>query len=74
MGSRKETVKAALADVTAGAIRKPATKTAQINLRATPEEKASLEATAAKLGLTVSEYIFALHEYAAERIGRKKGK
>jgi hypothetical protein len=62
---------AALSGVTPEALEKTARKSERINLRATPDEKAAIEATAAALGLGLSEYIFALHQYAAARLSFK---
>lgn len=67
----KKVLQKALADVSPAALETAARKSERLNLRCTPAEKQSLDASAAALGLGVSEYLLALHEYAAARLSVK---
>ena len=69
----KKQLQKALADVTPGALEVQARKSERINIRCTPAERESLDVTAGALGLGVSEYLLALHEYAAARLTKRKG-
>lgn len=58
----------AMADLSPEALNKQARKSERLNVRVTPLEKAEMESTAAALGLTLSEYLTALHHHAAPRV------
>jgi len=62
---------AALSGVTPEALEKTARKSERINLRVSPSEKEAMESTAAALGLSLSEYLSALHHHAAARLSVK---
>ena len=64
----------ALADITPEALDKAARKSERLNLRVTPSEKAEMESTAAALGLTLSEYLTALHHHAAAQLSKRGGR
>jgi hypothetical protein len=49
-------------------------KSERIDIRVTPVEKAEMQATAEALGLSLSEYLSALHRLALPRLARPKPK
>ncbi len=60
----------ALADVEPERLDSLVRKSARVDIRVTPTEKAEMQATAEALGLSLSEYLSALHCYALPRIHR----
>lgn len=78
--SKIEKLALALADLTPDELEKQARKSERLNMRVTQADKANMESTADSLGLTLSEYLTALHHYAAPRLatlgrgGARKGK
>ena len=65
----EKVIKKALARVTARDVVKPPRKTARIPLRLTQGDKDEIERIADKLGLSVADYLVALHRYALPRLG-----
>ena len=72
--TKRDKLAEALADVTPEALDKAARKSDRLNVRVTPSDKADMESTAAALGLTLSEYLTALHHHAAARLGKRGGR
>ena len=64
----EKVIKKALARVTARDVVKPPRKTARIPLRLTQEDKDGIERIASKLGLSVADYLVALHRHAHPRL------
>ena len=55
-----------------GRLRKAVAKTRMMGFRATEEDAESMKATAKACGLTLTEYLIALHRFAAEALSEKK--
>jgi len=64
----------ALADITPETLATQARKSERLNIRVTPADKADMEVNAAALGLSLSEYLTALHHHAAARLQGRGGK
>jgi hypothetical protein len=62
---------AAVAGIDRNALRGSLAKEKFVQFRATREEKESLKATAAKMNLSVSEYLLRIHSLVAEKLGGK---
>ena len=62
-------IKKALTGVSVEHLVKKPRKTARIPLRLTEEDKDGIERMAGKLGLSVADYLVALHRYAHPRLG-----
>jgi hypothetical protein len=68
---RKDTEKligAAMKGVTAAEMMRKPRKTARVPLRMLEEDKQGIERSAGKLGLSVSDYLVALHRHAQRRM------
>lgn len=60
-------IEKALADLTPESLGR-STKIARMELRVTEEEKAEIQETAQRLGLTATEYLLSLHRHAAKHL------
>ena len=65
----EKVIEKAMKGITAAAMVKKPRKTARIPLRMLEEDKQGIEQTAGKLGLSVSDYLVALHRHACPHIG-----
>lgn len=65
---KKDVIAEALADLGPDALSRCAMKSERIELRATLEEKASIQDVAQSLGLSVGEYLLALHRHAVLKL------
>lgn len=65
---RLDDLAAALGDVSPDRLNSLVRKDQRLNIRATAAEKADMQATAAALGLSLSEYVCGLHLVAGPRL------
>lgn len=64
----------ALADVSPSRLDTLTKKSERVNIRVTATEKVEMQETAESLGLSLSEYLSALHRFAMPRLPKRKGR
>ncbi len=68
MSKRKNVIAEVVEDVTPSGLQKMANKDGRIEIRATTEEKKEIQDIARSLGLSVAEYLLALHRHAHTKL------
>ncbi len=69
---KQRRLRSALRTLDVDSLGKAARKSEVVRLRVSPDQKASMQAAAAALGISLSQYLLSLHEQVVRRVSRNQ--